>query len=64
MSQLPPDPPPSWRKPAGIFMILGLIIAWAAIIVALSPWVGSWGFCVFFLNGPLTLLLQRGGRRG
>jgi len=34
-----------------------------AVAAALSPWVGSWGFCVFFLNGPLTLLLQRVARR-
>ena len=42
MSQLPADPPPSWRKPAGIFIILALIAVWAVGIVALSPWVGSW----------------------
>ncbi|CAN5309446.1 hypothetical protein BH09PSE3_BH09PSE3_09430 [soil metagenome] len=28
---------PSWRKPAGIFMILGLITVWAVVILALSP---------------------------
>ena len=26
---------PSWRKPAGIFLILALIAAWAALVVTL-----------------------------
>ena len=42
MSQLPADPPPSWRKPAGIFIILALIAVWCVGIVSLSPWVGQW----------------------
>jgi hypothetical protein len=33
---------PSWRKPAGIFMILGLILIWVVVIGSLSPWVGEW----------------------
>jgi membrane protein implicated in regulation of membrane protease activity len=28
---------PSWRKPAGMFMILGLIAVWAILILALTP---------------------------
>lgn len=32
---------PSWRKPFGIFMILALIMFWAALIVSLSPWIGT-----------------------
>lgn len=32
---------PSWRKPAGIFMILGLITIWAVVVLALSPVVGA-----------------------
>ena len=31
---------PSWRKPAGIFAILALIIVWAAAIASLSGAVG------------------------
>ena len=27
---------PSWRKPAGIFLILGLIAIWAGIVVSLA----------------------------
>ena len=33
---------PSWRKPAGIFLILALIAAWAAIVASLSGTVGEW----------------------
>lgn len=36
------QPQPSWRKPAGIFFILGLIALWAVAIGSLSPWVGEW----------------------
>ncbi|MBL9070475.1 MAG: DUF2842 domain-containing protein [Sphingopyxis sp.] len=60
MSQLPADPPPSWRKPAGIFMILALIIVWAAIVVALSPWVGAWPVLVqalFYLAAGIVWVL-------
>ena len=60
MSQLPADPPPSWRKPAGIFMILALIIVWTAIVVALSPWVGAWPVLVqalFYLAAGIVWVL-------
>ena len=33
---------PSWRKPAGIFVILALIAIWAAIIVSLAGTVSRW----------------------
>lgn len=33
---------PSWRKPAGIFAILLLIVAWAALVASLSGTVGGW----------------------
>jgi hypothetical protein len=32
---------PSWRKPAGIFMILALIAVWAVVVLALSPVIGA-----------------------
>lgn len=35
----------------------------AAVAVALSPWIGSWAFLAFFLNGPLATLLTRRARR-
>ena len=30
-----PPPRPSWRKPAGIFLILALLAAWAVAVVML-----------------------------
>jgi len=33
---------PSWRKPAGIFAILGLIGVWAVLVASLSGKVGNW----------------------
>lgn len=36
------SPRPSWRKPAGIFAILALIIAWCVLVVSLAPGVGKW----------------------
>ena len=38
MSIAPPNP--SWRKPAGIFLILGLIVLWAVVIVTAAGWIG------------------------
>ena len=39
-----PDPrpayKPSWRKPAGMFMILGLIALWAVLVGSLSGLIG------------------------
>lgn len=32
---------PSWRKPAGIFLMLALVILVAAVVGGLSPWIGS-----------------------
>ena len=60
MSQLPADPQPSWRKPAGIFIILALIAIWAAGIIALSPWVGTWPILVqaiFYLVAGIIWVL-------
>ena len=31
---------PSWRKPAGMFMILGIIAVWAVIVGSLSEPIG------------------------
>ncbi len=32
---------PSWRKPAGIFLILFIILVWAVIVASASPWLGA-----------------------
>jgi hypothetical protein len=33
---------PSWRKPAGIFVILALIAVWAVLIASAADHVGNW----------------------
>lgn len=42
MNEDPANPQPSWRKPAGMAMILLLILVWAVLIASLSTWVGDW----------------------
>lgn len=32
---------PSWRKPAGMLLILAIIVLWAVLIASLSPWIGA-----------------------
>ena len=31
---------PSWRKPAGMFLILGMILGWAVLVGSLSGLIG------------------------
>jgi hypothetical protein len=33
---------PSWRKPAGILLILTLIVAWCVLIASASSVIGGW----------------------
>ena len=33
---------PSWRKPAGIFGILAIILLWAALVASLAAFVEKW----------------------
>ena len=33
---------PSWRKPAGIFAILAIIVLWAALVASLAVFVENW----------------------
>ncbi|WP_033073232.1 DUF2842 domain-containing protein [Sphingopyxis sp. MWB1] len=42
MNDDPANPQPSWRKPAGMAMILLLILVWAVLIASLSRRVGDW----------------------
>ncbi len=44
---------PSWRKPAGMFLILALIAIWCAAIVSLSAIVGLWPW---WLQTPFYLV--------
>ena len=39
MDRMIEPPPPSWRKPAGVFAILALIAVWAALVVLASRWI-------------------------
>jgi hypothetical protein len=33
---------PNWRKPAGMLLILAIIVVWAALVASLSGVVGRW----------------------
>jgi len=33
---------PSWRKPAGMLLIVAIIVLWAVLIASLSGVVGQW----------------------
>jgi len=33
---------PSWRKPAGMLLIMAIIIVWAMLVASLSGVVGQW----------------------
>ena len=51
---------PSWRKPAGIFAILGLIAIWSALIASLAPTVGEWPVlaqALFYLVAGIVWIL-------
>jgi hypothetical protein len=51
---------PSWRKPAGIFAILGLIAVWAALVASLAGTVGHWPVLVqaiFYLVAGIAWVL-------
>jgi hypothetical protein len=32
---------PTWRKPAGMMMILGIIAIWSVLVVSASPWISQ-----------------------
>jgi hypothetical protein len=33
---------PSWRKPVGMFLILAIIVVWAALVASLSDMTATW----------------------
>ena len=45
---------PSWRKPAGIALILLLILLWAGLVASLSSAVGKWPVLV---QAPFYLVM-------
>jgi Protein of unknown function (DUF2842) len=62
-----PPPEPSWRKPAGMLLILLLIMVWASLVVAAADTIGGWHIAVqtivYMVAGtvwilPLKPLLQ------
>ncbi len=51
---------PSWRKPAGIFLILLLIALWAALVATAADWLGDLPWPVealFFIAAGLLWVL-------
>lgn len=60
-------PPPSWRKPAGMFIIMALITLWAVLIASFAEAIGAlpgWAqIPIYVVSGiiwimPLKPLLQ------
>lgn len=54
------DYQPSWRKPAGIFLILLLIAVWAILVATVSSFIEGWPALVqapFYLLAGIAWLL-------
>jgi hypothetical protein len=58
---------PSWRKPAGMLLILAIIIVWAGIVASFSGTIGQWPALVqlpvyvvagLIWNAPMKPLLR------
>lgn len=51
---------PTWRKPAGIFAIIGIITVWAILIASLAGEVGTWPIllqAIFYLVAGIAWVL-------
>lgn len=50
---------PSWRKPAGIFLILLLIAIWAWLLATVADWLPSFRplRLLFFITGGIIWIL-------
>ena len=51
---------PSWRKPAGIFLILLLILVWSVAVVTLADHLAGWPWpleALFFLVAGIAWIL-------
>lgn len=51
---------PTWRKPAGIFAIIGLIVVWAVLIASLAGEIGTWPIllqAIFYLVAGIAWVL-------
>lgn len=47
---------PSWRKPAGVLLILALITAWAVLIVTLIEWLPLLANPIFYVVAGIAWL--------
>ncbi len=58
-----PQHPPTWRKPAGMLLIVGLIGLWAFVIASQSATINGWPVMiqaiVYLLAGTLWILPLR-----
>ena len=41
-----PPPEPTWRKPAGVVLILMIIVGWSALVVSAAPTISGWPIAV------------------
>lgn len=51
---------PSWRKPAGIGLILLLIVVWCVIVASFAPAIGEWHWSaqgIFYLIAGTAWIL-------
>ena len=68
-------PPPSWRKPAGVFAMIGIIVALCVIVIVAARWLAAWpiwaqalvyvglGIAWILPLGPLLHWMQSGPSR-
>lgn len=51
---------PSWRKPAGIGLILLLVVVWSTLVATASPAIGRWHWslqAIFYLIAGTVWIL-------
>jgi len=51
---------PSWRKPAGVFLILLLILVWSVAVATFADRIGGWAWplqALFFLVAGIAWIL-------
>lgn len=54
---------PSIRKPLGVLLILGIILAWVIVVLQASSWVSAWWWpvqTVFYLIAGVVWILPMG----
>ena len=51
---------PSWRQPAGIFLILALIAGWAVLVASAAPLIDAaprWAHILYYLAAGIVWVL-------